>query len=98
MKVPETLGTRIEIRRLLDRSGPIRAAVSCWGDGAVDGLGITAWSDLTIACDILSGGCNPAEGRKLRGIIGPERVLTHDRLHAKVWRADTADNARAGPV
>ncbi len=87
MKFLTTSDTISEIRNLLNGGGVVRVAVSYWGDGAVDSLGITRNQDLTIVCDVLSGGCNPAEIRKLLGVLGDKRVLTYDRLHAKVWLA-----------
>jgi hypothetical protein len=87
MKFLETFDTISEIRSLLDTGDPVRAAVSYWGDGAVDSLGITKGRDLIVVCDVLSGGCNPAEVRKLMGVLGSDRVLTYDRLHTKVWLA-----------
>lgn len=85
MKFLETRDTIPEIRKLLESGSPVRAAVSYWGDGAIDSLGITEDSDLIIVCDILSGGCNPTEIRKLLSILGRTRVLTFDGLHSKVW-------------
>jgi hypothetical protein len=87
VKFLTTSDTISEIRNLLNGGGVVRVAVSYWGDGAVDSLGITRNQDLTIVCDVLSGGCNPAEIRKLLGVLGDKRVLTYDRLHAKVWLA-----------
>ncbi len=89
MKFLETVDTISEIRSIFKNGGPVRAAVSYWGDGALDSLCIEKGQDLYIVCDVLSGGCNPVEIRQLIKVLGKERVLTFDRLHAKVWFSDT---------
>jgi hypothetical protein len=68
----------------------VRFAVAYWGAGTVARLGIPAVAerDVQIVCDLLSGACNPCEVRRLRSVLGNGRVLTHDRLHAKVWWTD----------
>ncbi len=81
----DTLGTEAKIRTVLTEEGLIRAAVAYWGQGAVEKLGIEKHHDLTVVCDLRSGGCNPNEIAKLQKIIGKDNVLTNDRLHAKVW-------------
>lgn len=85
MKFLGASDTMTEIKELLASGSLVKAAVSYWGDGAIDSLCINDSQELTIVCDILSGGCNPVEIRRLIRILGKERVLTYDRLHAKVW-------------
>jgi hypothetical protein len=89
-KFLDTSTTEAEVREILAPNEPIRAAVAYWGDGAVKKLGIKKGQNLTVICDLLSGCCNPAEIERLRKAIGRRRVLTRDRLHAKVWLGKTA--------
>jgi hypothetical protein len=79
-----------KVKGLLERAKRARIAVAYWGAGAVDrlGLGKVPSIDLVVVCDLLSGGCNPTEIGTLREMLGPDRVLTCDRLHAKVWLTD----------
>ena len=77
---------RMEIKRMLEAGKAVRAAVAYWGEGSVEELGINAETDLTVVCDVRGGGSNPNEIRKLIGLLGKQRVLTHDRLHAKTWQ------------
>jgi hypothetical protein len=88
LKFLETVNTRTEIRKLLKGGDLVRAAVSYWGAGAIEGLGIAEGQNLDVVCDILSGGCNPDEVRRLQRILGAPRVRTYDRLHAKVWLSE----------
>ncbi len=81
----DTSTTEQAIRDLLAEGGSARAAVAYWGAGATKRLRIKAGQDLTVVCDLMGGSCNPDEVRKLQSLIGPEKVRTHDRLHAKVW-------------
>ncbi len=76
---------RMEIKRMLEDGQAVRAAVAYWGEGAVEELGINPRTKLTVVCDVRGGGSNPNEIRKLIGLLGKQRVLTHDRLHAKTW-------------
>jgi hypothetical protein len=85
---------RVEIKRMIEDGKAVRAAVAYWGEGAVKELGIHAGSDLTVVCDVRGGGSNPAEVKKLIEILGEQRVLTHDRLHAKTW--EDGDRAIVG--
>lgn len=82
------VATTAEVRRLVTSGKPVMAAVAFWGEGVTKSLGITKNSHVEIVCDVLSGGCNPREIRRLRDVLGPERVRTADGLHAKVWFTD----------
>lgn len=79
-----------KVRLLLRSCRWARVAVSYWGDGACSrlGLGEVAHKDIVVSCDVRSGGCNSTEVRLLQSIFGHKRVLTRDRLHAKVWLTD----------
>lgn len=90
MKFLRTGETRSELRRLLQRPGQLRAAVAYWGQGAIDNLGIAPVQDLWVVCDVLSGGCNEIEIRRLLKMFGNERVRTSDGLHAKVWLGEAS--------
>lgn len=72
------------VKRLLSEGGPVYAAVAYWGAAAIENLGIAAGMDLTVICDA-SSGCNIDELKTLIALLGTNRVLTHDRLHAKEW-------------
>lgn len=86
----DTSTTEQAICDLLAEGGSARAAVAYWGAGATKRLKIKASQDLTVVCDLMGGSCNPDEVRKLQSLVGPEKVRTHDRLHAKVWIGKTA--------
>ena len=81
---------RAEIRRMLASNGPIQAAVAYWGEGAIRDLGIHKGLDLTVVCDVRSGGCNTDVVEELIRLFGRKRILTHDRLHAKTWLAQSS--------
>lgn len=84
-------GVTKAVRDLCSKGVPVRAAVAYWGAGAVNQLGIVTDQELTVVCDLMSGGCNPGEVRKLMKLIGREKVRKQNGLHAKVWfSADTA--------
>jgi phosphatidylserine/phosphatidylglycerophosphate/cardiolipin synthase-like enzyme len=78
------------IRELLPKAERIRVAVAYWGAGAVDQLAIADLHgrDMIVLCDVMSAGCNPKEIKRLQKILGKQRVLTRNRLHAKVWLTD----------
>lgn len=78
---------RAEVRRMLASNGPIQAAVAYWGKGAIKDLGIHKGLDFRAVCDVRSGGCNTDVVEELLRLFGPNRILTHDRFHAKVWLA-----------
>jgi hypothetical protein len=67
-------------------------AVAYWGDGAIKSLDMVTAVEhgarIEVICDLMSGACNPKEIRKLRELLGAERVLTRTGLHAKVWITD----------
>jgi hypothetical protein len=81
------LHTESEIKKLLESSSQIRAAVAYWGADAMEQLGIEglAGRDVIIICDLMSGACNPDEIERLQKYLGRQRVLMRDNLHAKVW-------------
>lgn len=81
-----------QIRRLLLNADSAKIAVAYWGDGALERLGLDKIdsSRVQIVCNARSGGCNITEVRGLIAQHGKERVLTSDRLHAKVWLTDDA--------
>jgi hypothetical protein len=76
----------------LSRCKWARVAVAFWGEGAIEKLGLEAAAkrkaDIEVVCDLMSGGCNPLVIRRLRSLLGTQRVLTRDSLHAKVWITD----------
>lgn len=85
-----------EIKDSIKKSDRVDIAVAFWGWGAKEQLGITRAKKTRIVCDLLSGGCNPHEIRKL---LTPElsknvEVRYLDRLHAKVYL--TPDSVIAG--
>lgn len=82
----------LQIGRFLGRCERARLAVAYWGAGAVKRLKLKEAAqrsaDIQIVCDLLSGGCNPAEVEQLRKALGPEKIRTRDGLHAKAWITD----------
>ena len=77
-------GTEI-LKRLADalpRAGRADLAVAFWGAGAADALGIKAGSKVRIVCNLMSGGTNPREIRKLQERGAEVRQLND--LHAKI--------------
>jgi hypothetical protein len=89
MEFLDTSATNDQIRKILASNKPVRAAVAYWGDGAVKQIGIHDGQNLTVICDLMSGCCNPKEVKKLQRLLGTSNVLTHDRLHAKVWLGES---------
>jgi len=85
-------GPRAEkrIRSLLGDARWVRIAVAYWGGDAIGrlGLGKLKTDDVHIVCDLRSGGCDPAIITQLQDLFGRKRVLTNDRLHAKLWLTD----------
>jgi hypothetical protein len=83
-------GAEKKIQALLTRAKRVRIAVAYWGAGAVERLGVegVGTEDVEVVCDVRSGGSNPTEVERLRDILGEKRVMTCDRLHAKVWITD----------
>jgi hypothetical protein len=63
----------------------VKCAVAYWGAGALTEVfkGVTT-KDVSIIGDIYSGGCNPAELKKMIARY-PGKMLHCDRLHAKVY-------------
>lgn len=76
---------RNEIKRMLGDGNAVRAAVAYWGVAATKELGIAKGMDLTVVCDVRGGGSNPDEVKELIRLLGTQKVLTHDGLHAKTW-------------
>lgn len=83
---------KTDIRELLKDAQKIRIAVAYWGKEAVSKLDLHKLNgrDIEVICDLLSGGCNPDEIKELQSRIGPNKVLTCDGLHAKVWLTERA--------
>jgi hypothetical protein len=51
-----------KIRDLASQSANVRAAVTFWGDGAAEKLGLlTKGAAATVICNLKSGGTNPHE-------------------------------------
>ncbi len=75
------------IVELLAGSARVRVAVAYWGKGAVSYLQLESLRgrDVKIVCDLGSGACNPVEVEELQKLLGKKKVLTCDKLHAKVW-------------
>jgi hypothetical protein len=90
MRLLDGPGAEKTIKALLAGATRARIAVAYWGEGAVERLGIDTMSigDVEVVCDVVSGGCNPLEVERLRKVLGSDRVMTCDRLHAKVWVTD----------
>jgi len=84
--------TRDEIVKLLSDAKTIKIAVAYWGDGATQDLGFDKLSErnVSIICDLRSGGCNPAEVTRLQEALGERKVRMLDGLHAKVWLTEKA--------
>lgn len=85
----DTMSTEAAIRDLVSSGEPLKVAVAYWGYGATERLCLKDRKNIQIICDLLSGGCNPEEIKKLQKAIGRKNVLTLDRLHAKVWITPT---------
>ena len=66
----------------------VRLAVAFWGDGAADALGIDEGfgAKFRIVCNLMSGGTNPNEIRRLQGRGAEVRQLND--LHAKIGVTD----------
>lgn len=78
-----------EIKKLLDAAEWVRIAVPYWGKNAVARLGLDRLrtNNVRIVCNLLSGGCNPGEIKKLKSIIG-DNIITNNNIHAKVYLTD----------
>jgi hypothetical protein len=79
-----------EAKELISQAARIRVAVAYWGSGSFKRIDAESLvnKDIVIVCDLMSGACDAAEIESLQKTLGKSRVLTRDRLHAKVWLAD----------
>jgi hypothetical protein len=73
---------------LVPNSDRADLAVSYWGRGAAERLGLLLSKDTRIVCDLLSGCCNPAEIERIRQLPGVQ-VRHLAGLHAKVYWTPT---------
>ena len=103
MKILHGMELHTAIRKLLEEAEWAMIAVAYWGIGATDKLIPRSLdgSKTVIACDFMSGACNPKEIAtlidrvgKLTGGIGKGKpfagVGKQAKLHAKVWITDKA--------
>lgn len=67
----------------------IDLAVAYWGHGATEKLGLLGAKPTRVVCDLLSGGCNPFEIKRLRlALNDANQVRCFGGLHAKVYLTD----------
>lgn len=94
-----------EIKKLLKNANEALFAVSFWGKGALNELGINNWkgkNPLRVVCNLESGATNPSEIEKMRSSANEKiiDVRSNKKLHAKVYWTDkgciiTSANASA---
>jgi hypothetical protein len=87
MKFLDGKAATAEIKTFISASKKARIAVAFWGAGATEELGFDRESgDVTVICNLMSGGTNPKEIRRLRkhDVV----VRQCDTLHGKVYLFD----------
>jgi HKD family nuclease len=77
---------------LIEKGERVDLAVAYWGKGAIDRLNLkSVQGKIRILCDLLSGGCNPNEIKRLLELSDKDhiQILHLNRLHAKVYWTPT---------
>lgn len=74
-----------KIRELFSKASEIRCAVAFWGNGAASLFGETRTKNVSLICNLTSGGTNPDEIARLIRRFGKRRIRMKNDLHSKVY-------------